>query len=103
MAFDDISSAFGSSTEKDNGDISSLFSSFKENGGSDFSIDPQMIISLMELLNSSENSQSADLIRSIKPYLSDKRKERAENAIKLLRLLSILPKIKDSGLLSSIF
>jgi hypothetical protein len=57
----------------------------------------------MELLNSSENSQSADLIRSIKPYLSDKRKERAENAIKLLKLLSILPKIKDSGLLSSIF
>ncbi|MBQ5320892.1 MAG: hypothetical protein J6K88_02340 [Oscillospiraceae bacterium] len=73
----------------------------EENEG--FSFDPNMIMSLMGILNSPENNKNADLIRSIKPYLSDKRKSRADSALKLLKLLSILPKLKDSGLLSSLF
>ena len=58
----------------------------------------QMIMSVVSKLNSAKDSERTNLITALKPYLSDTRREKAENAIKILKLLEILPLLKDSGL-----
>lgn len=44
----------------------------------------------------------AQLIRSLKPMLSEQRQQRAEEAVKLLHLVSLLPALKDSGILDQL-
>ena len=60
--------------------------------------DLQKIISVVSMLNSQKDSKRTHLLNALKPYLSDTRKEKADNAIKILKLLDILPHLKDSGL-----
>lgn len=57
-----------------------------------------MIMSLMSKLGSQKDDERTRLLHALKPYLSEKRQEKTENAIKILRLLELLPLIKDSGL-----
>lgn len=41
------------------------------------------------------SSKNADLINALKPHLSEKSCERADQAIRILKLFEILPYIKD--------
>ncbi len=56
------------------------------------------LMPIISKLSSGEDERTA-LISAIKPFLSDKRRSRADTALKLLRIIDILPLIKDSGLL----
>lgn len=60
--------------------------------------DLQKIMSVVSMFNSQKDDKRTHLLHSLKPYLSDSRKEKADNAIKLLKLLEILPLLRDSGL-----
>ena len=73
----------------------------KEKNGDNF-IDPKLLGSIMGALNSSNDNKSAALISALKPYLSGPRQHKADEAIKLLKLLSLLPVLRDSGIISSI-
>lgn len=59
--------------------------------------DIQMIAKAKKLFDSIGNtpSKNADLIAALKPHLSVKSSQKADQAIKILRLLEILPHIKD--------
>lgn len=57
------------------------------------------IMSVISHLKSSENDSRVQLIAALKPHLSEARRERADSAIKLLKLLELWPYIKESGLL----
>ncbi len=50
--------------------------------------------SVAEKMNMS-NSKDAQLIAALKPYLSEERQRRAEQSIRLLNLIEILPYIKE--------
>ena len=72
------------------GDGKTQESSQSETGG--FNIDPDMLFKLMNImqkLNSRQNDPRCNLITALKPLLSPQRRQKADTAIELLRLMSI--------------
>lgn len=67
--------------------------------GSPFSgIDPQTVMKIANLigkLNGSSNDPRCDFLTALKPLLSTERQHKADEAIKMLQLLSVLPYLKD--------
>lgn len=52
---------------------------------------------LTELRKDDETTQ---LLRAIKPFLSSQRQEKLEEAVRLLRIIRILPMLKNQGLMN---
>lgn len=68
-------------------------------GGMD--IDPKTmaaIASIMGKLSQSRDDERTRFISALKPLLSEKRRHRADEAIKMMQLFEILPLLKDSGI-----
>ncbi|MDO4743313.1 MAG: hypothetical protein Q4B04_04690 [bacterium] len=59
-------------------------------------IDMGTIMSIMSAMKT-EDSRS-QLLLALKPHLSDTRKERVDNAIKIMKLVNILPVLKDNDI-----
>ena len=62
-------------------------------------INPDMIAKIMSVigkLNSAPKDPRCDLINSLKPLLSKDKQQKADEAIKMLQLLSVLPLLGDS-------
>ena len=62
--------------------------------------DLSAITSLISRMKSGENDPRVQLITALRPHLTEKRRERADAAIRLLKLIDLLPLIKESGLLN---
>lgn len=65
------------------------------------SVSPDQIKSIMHIMGALNNQQDDDrtrLLYSLRPYLSSKRQERVDKAVKLLKLAAVLPFINESGL-----
>lgn len=61
----------------------------------------QIAMKLIPIMNSlKEDDDTTRLLRAIKPFLSPQRQEKIEEAIRLLRILKILPIIRNQGLLN---
>ncbi len=74
-------------------DIGSLF------GNMD--IDPIQIgkiMSVMSRLKTNQDDNRARLLTALKPHLSAPRQEKVDTAIKMLKLIDLLPFLKDSGI-----
>lgn len=52
---------------------------------------PEGLISIMQNINSTDDK--TELIRSLKPFLSEEKQKRADEAMRLLKLMRILPLI----------
>lgn len=76
--------------------------SSQSQGDTSNNFDFGMIFQLMQLLNSSSNSQDATLLLAIKPYLSEERQGKVDKAIKLMKVYDIFTIAKDSGLLNNL-
>lgn len=64
-------------------------------------IDPVQIGKIMQVmsrLKSDRDDSRARLLLALKPHLSAPRQEKVDTAIKLLKLIDLLPFLKDSGL-----
>lgn len=75
------------------------FSSMFEDGG----IDPLQMANIMGIisqLKSRGNDDRSQLLLALKPHLSAPRREKVDTALKLLKIIDILPVLKDSGLLN---
>lgn len=53
------------------------------------------IASIMNILSSEQKDPRSDLLKALKPMLSDDKKQRVDEALKMLQLFAILPKIKE--------
>ena len=83
------------STQQNTPDFSSLLG---ESG-----IDPLQMANIMGILQQLKNRGNDDrsqLLLALKPHLSTPRREKVDTAIKLLKIIDILPLLKDSGLLN---
>ena len=63
-----------------------------QNEAGGFNIDPDMlfrIMNIMQRLNSRQNDPRCNLIAALKPLLSPERRQKADMAIELLRLMSL--------------
>lgn len=62
-------------------------------------INPDMMAKMMSIigkLNSAPKDPRCELINSLKPLLSKDRQQKADEAIKMLQLLSVIPLLGDS-------
>ena len=57
------------------------------------------LMKMANLLRSNQTDSRAQLLMAIRPHLSEQRQKRVDDAVKLLRLISILPAVKDAGIL----
>lgn len=85
----------GQKTENKNAppDISSAL----EGGGFD-ATQIAKIMSVMSRLKGGGDDNRSNLLLALKPHLSAPRREKVDTAIKLLKLIDLLPFLKDSGL-----
>ena len=101
--FENLGDILGSLSQEDIDRLSSLAGQFmgtekaeetcREEPVGGFDINPDMlfrIASIFEKLNSSRNDPRCNLICALKPMLSPARREKADTAIELLKLMSIL-------------
>ena len=60
-------------------------------------IDMNMLLKAKDIMNRMNNAsnKNTQLILALKPHLSEKSREKADNAAKMLKLFEILPYIKD--------
>ncbi len=65
------------------------------------SINIEILANLQKIFdNMSENEKNAELILSLKPLLSEELKQKADEAIKMLKIFSIIPTLKENGILN---
>ena len=60
------------------------------------------IMGLVSKLQSHNDDPRAALLAALKPHLSEQKREKVDTAIKILRLLDLLPLIKESGILGKL-
>lgn len=64
--------------------------------------DPATLNRVMNIVSSIKGDAASDdrtkFIASLKPLLSDKRQQKADEAMKMMHLFEILPALKESGL-----
>lgn len=80
-------------------------SSDKENKESDAlsSLNLDTILALQQVLsNTKSDDRNIKFLNSLRPLLSEGRQEKVDQAIKIMRLLSVLPMLTESGLLSGL-
>lgn len=56
------------------------------------------IMKMVNLLKTNQTDHRAQLLLSIRPHLSEHRQKRVDDAVKLLRLIQILPAVKEAGI-----
>ena len=60
------------------------------------------IISIVSKLNQKNDDARTSLLAALKPHLSEPKREKVDTAIKILRLLDLLPALKESGILGKL-
>lgn len=66
-------------------------------------IDINMILKLQQAFSAMNVSdKNSQLLLALKPHFSDERKKKVDQAITMMRLLSMLPMLKESGILSGL-
>lgn len=60
------------------------------------------VMSIVSKLNSKGDDARTQLLSALKPHLSEPKREKVDTAIKILRLLELLPLIKESGVLGKL-
>ena len=61
--------------------------------------DLQSIISIISRLKAGGNDPRTNLLNALKPHLSEPRREKVDTAIKILKVIELLPLMRDSGIL----
>lgn len=66
-------------------------------------IDMNMILGLQKVLSAQNgDDKNAALLRALKPHLSEKRAGRVDHAIKIMKLIDLLPVLRESGVLGGL-
>ena len=60
------------------------------------------IMSIVSKLNTKNDDSRTALLTALKPHLSEPKREKVDTAIKILRLLELLPVLKESGVLGKL-
>ena len=80
-----------------------LSSNGEEEKGGDFGLSGEeatKILSVLGRLKSKPDDKRTALLSALRPNLSPEKQKKVDNAIKLLKLIDMLPLLKESGLLN---
>ena len=62
-------------------------------------IDPSLLLKLQGAMQSlSQPSPGVELLRALRPLLSEKRAKKVDDAVRIMQLVQLLPTLKESGL-----
>ena len=81
--------------------MENILSSFQNLNGNSFGFpDMNMLSSLAPVLQAvNSKDERVEFINALRPLLSDDRRKKADEAVKIVRLLSLLPLLKERGLM----
>ena len=65
-------------------------------------IDLTKLMGIMTVLNTKNDDSRAGLLLALKPHLSPERRDRVDKAVKFLKIASLLPVLREQGLLDII-
>ena len=93
--FSEMASSFLNSSEK--------AEKSQPNDSENFNFNPQQMGSIMKIMNilqkqNFKNDDNTKLLLALKPHLSAERSKKVDKAISLLKIVKVLPLLKDSGL-----
>lgn len=74
----------------------------QEESSGDLGFDIGKIMELSSMLGSSGNSEDAALLMALKPHLKEERRKKVDKAVKLLKMLEVWEKLKDTGMLKDL-
>lgn len=64
-------------------------------------IDPSLLLKLQNAMQSlSQPGPGVELLRALRPLLSEKRAKKVDDAVRIMQLVQLLPTLKESGLFS---
>lgn len=67
-------------------------------------IDIEAIMKLGEMLQSMNTSdKNTQLLLALKPHLRPENRQKVDNALRLMKIINILPLLKESGILNGLF
>lgn len=93
-----LSSLGGSSSDTDTGQSNSSNDS-SDDGGFDLG----MLLQMQGLLSGlTGEDNGTKLLHALKPYLADERQSKVDKAIKILRIVKMIPTLKETGLLDKL-
>lgn len=56
------------------------------------------IMNIVNRIENRENDNRTKLLLALKPHLTDKRREKVDSAVKLIKLIEALPLLKEAGI-----
>lgn len=65
--------------------------------------DPMKLMNMFSLLKNNKRDDRSELLMALKPHLSAERQERVDKAVKLLKVISLLPVLKEQGIFDDFF
>lgn len=68
----------------------------------DIGFDFGMIFKIQEIMSAAKSDKDAELIMALKPHLSAEKQERADKAVKFMKLFSVWETLKSSGMLNDL-
>lgn len=78
----------------------------RDDSSNDFfgNIDIEAIMKLGEMLQSMNTSdKNTQLLLALKPHLRPENRQKVDNALKLMKIMNLLPLLKESGILKGLF
>ena len=71
------------------------------------SVDPELMRSMMKLAPAfsrmRQDDTSTQLLRALRPFLGESRRGKLDEALRILQLMRMLPYLRNSGILQSLF
>ena len=101
----DLSSLFGNASASSKSSDATHSEKQKNGGGFDFGgIDIETLMRLQGILSHTKtDDKNSELLLALRPHLQDKNKQKVDQAVKILKLLSLLPLLRESGILGGDF
>lgn len=97
---DNIEELLRALTDEDDSSDTEQEHNSDESGGQFGDLDPNMLLTIMSLFESmNKQDDSEKLLLALKPLLREENRAKIDTAVKFMKLFSLLPLIKDSGML----
>ncbi len=86
-------------TDDLSGILNGLFGS-----GEGVDIDPEQLLKILDIVSKlGGDDKNMELLKALRPLLREENRQKLDRAAQLMRIVSILPVLRDSGLLGDMF
>ncbi len=100
---DNIEEILRALTEDDSSPSNGQAEDTSEGGGLFGDLDPSMLLTIMSMFESmNKQDDNEKFLLALKPLLREENKAKIDTAVKFMKIFSLLPLIKDSGMLGKL-